>query len=33
VESYLYPDEIEVVGQITGIALSLDQAARRRPRS
>jgi transcriptional regulator with XRE-family HTH domain len=32
-ESYLYPDEIEVVGQVTRIALSLDQAARRRLRS
>ncbi len=32
-ESYLYPDEVEVVGQVTRIALSLDQAARRRSRS
>jgi len=29
-ESYAYPDEIEVVGQVTRIALSLDQAGRRR---
>lgn len=33
VESYLYPDEIEVIGQVTRIALSLEQAARRRSRS
>jgi len=32
-ESYLYPEEIEVVGQVTRVALSLDQAARRRSRS
>jgi transcriptional regulator with XRE-family HTH domain len=32
-ESYLYPDEIEIVGQVTRVALSLDQAARRRSRS
>jgi transcriptional regulator with XRE-family HTH domain len=32
-ESFLYPDEIEIVGQVTRIALSLDQAARRRSRS
>ncbi|HTD42707.1 MAG TPA: helix-turn-helix transcriptional regulator [Bryobacteraceae bacterium] len=32
-ESYLYPEEVEVVGQVTRIALSLDQAARRRLRS
>jgi transcriptional regulator with XRE-family HTH domain len=32
-ESYLYPEEVEVVGQVTRIALSLDQAARRRSRS
>ncbi len=32
-ESYLYPDEVEVIGQVTRIALSLDQAARRRSRS
>jgi transcriptional regulator with XRE-family HTH domain len=29
VESYIYPDEIEVVGQITRIAMSLDAAHRR----
>jgi len=27
-ESYIYPDEIEVIGQVTRIALSLDRAAR-----
>lgn len=32
-ESYTYPDDVEVVGQVTRIALSLDQAARRRSRS
>jgi transcriptional regulator with XRE-family HTH domain len=32
-ESFLYPEEVEVVGQVTRIALSLDQAARRRSRS
>lgn len=32
-ESYLYPDEIEIVGQVTRVALSLEQAARRRSRS
>jgi|SRR5579863_1896826 len=32
-ESYLYPQEIEVVGQVTRVALTLDQAARRRTRS
>ncbi len=32
-ESYVYSDEIEVIGQVTRIALSLDQAVRRRPRS
>jgi len=32
-ETYLYPEEVEVVGQVTRIALSLDQAARRRLRS
>jgi hypothetical protein len=30
VESYAYPDEIEVVGQVTEVALSLTVAARRR---
>ena len=33
VESYLYPDEIEIIGQVTRIALSLEPAARRRSRS
>ena len=32
-ETYLYPDEIEVVGQVTRIALSLESAARRRTHS
>ena len=32
-EVYLYPDEIEVVGQVTRVALSLETAARRRARS
>jgi len=31
--SYAYPEEIEVVGQVTEIALSLSAAARRRTRS
>jgi|SRR5579871_3941523 len=29
-ESYIYPDEIEVIGQVTQVALSLDAAHRRR---
>jgi len=32
-ETYLYPDEIEVVGQVTRIALSLETAGQRRTRS
>ena len=32
-ETYLYPDEIEVVGQVTRIALSLETSAQRRKRS
>jgi transcriptional regulator with XRE-family HTH domain len=32
-EVYLYPEEIEVIGQVTRVALSLEMAARRRPRS
>jgi transcriptional regulator with XRE-family HTH domain len=32
-ETYLYPEEIEVVGQVTGIAWSLEPAVRRPPRS
>jgi transcriptional regulator with XRE-family HTH domain len=30
---YLYPEEIEVVGQVTRVALSLETSARRRARS
>ena len=30
---YSYPNEIEVVGQVTGVAMRLDQAKRRRTRS
>jgi hypothetical protein len=30
---YNYPDEIDVVGQVTGIAMRLDQGRRRRTRS
>jgi len=30
---YRYPDEIEVVGQVTGVAMRLDQARKRRARS
>src|SRR5712692_10331054 len=32
-ETYVYPDEIDVVGQVTRIALSLETAVRRRTRS
>jgi transcriptional regulator with XRE-family HTH domain len=32
-ESYLYPEEIEVVGQVTRVAMSLETSARRRPGS
>ncbi|HEX5432425.1 MAG TPA: hypothetical protein VFW83_10695 [Bryobacteraceae bacterium] len=32
-ESYVYPDEIEVIGQVTQIAMTVDPALRRRPRS
>jgi len=32
-EVYLYPEEIEVVGQVTRVALSLETASRRHPRS
>jgi len=32
-EIYSYPDEIEVLGQVTGIAMRLDLAKRRRTRS
>ena len=30
---YEYPDEIEVIGQVTEVAMSLDPSRRRRPRS
>ncbi len=29
--SYLYPDEIEVIGQVTQVAMTLDPSQRRRP--
>jgi transcriptional regulator with XRE-family HTH domain len=29
-KSYRYPDEIEIIGQVTQVAMSLDSAARRR---
>jgi transcriptional regulator with XRE-family HTH domain len=32
-EIYAYPDEIDVVGQVTGVAMRLDQGKRRRTRS
>jgi transcriptional regulator with XRE-family HTH domain len=32
-ESYAYPDEIEVIGQVTRVALDLDPASRRRRRN
>jgi len=32
-EIYTYPDEIEVIGQVTGVAMRLDQGKRRRTRS
>ncbi len=32
-ELYSYPDEIEVIGQVTGVAMRLDQGRRRRTRS
>ncbi len=31
-ESFIYPDEIDVVGQIVGVAMRLDQSKRRRTR-
>jgi transcriptional regulator with XRE-family HTH domain len=31
-EVYAFPDEIEVIGQVTGVAMSLDQGKRRRAR-
>ena len=30
---YVHPDEIDIVGQVTGVAMRLDQGRRRRPRS
>jgi len=32
-EVFAYPDEIDVIGQVTGVAMRLDQARRRRTRS
>jgi len=32
-EFYQYPEEIEVIGQITDVAMSLEPTKRRRPRS
>ncbi|MEK7408216.1 MAG: helix-turn-helix transcriptional regulator [Acidobacteriota bacterium] len=32
-EIYAYPDAIEVIGQVTGVAMRLDQGKRRRTRS
>jgi transcriptional regulator with XRE-family HTH domain len=32
-EIYLFPDEIDVIGQVTGVAMRLDQGRRRRTRS
>jgi hypothetical protein len=32
-EMFLYPDEIDVIGQVTGVAMRLDQGKRRRTRS
>jgi hypothetical protein len=32
-EIYIYPDEIDVIGQVTGVAMRLDQAKRRRVRA
>jgi len=29
---YVYPDEIDIIGQVTGVAMRLDQGRRRRPR-
>jgi len=31
-EIFLYPDEIDVIGQVTGVAMRLDQGKRRRTR-
>jgi len=32
-ETFEYPEEIEVIGQVTGVAMTIDPAERRRPRS
>ena len=32
-ESYEYPEEIEVIGQVTDVAMTIDPGERRRPRS
>lgn len=32
-ESFDYPEEIEVIGQVTDVAMTIDPAARRRPHS
>jgi hypothetical protein len=32
-EIFLFPDEIDVIGQVTGVAMRLDQGKRRRTRS
>ena len=32
-EIYIYPDEVDVIGQVTGVAMRLDQGRRRRFRS
>lgn len=32
-EVFIYPDEIDMIGQVTGVAMRLDQAKRRRTRS
>jgi transcriptional regulator with XRE-family HTH domain len=32
-KTYIYQDEIEVIGQVTQVSMSLDPASRRRPRS
>jgi len=30
---FLYPDEIDIVGQVVGVAMRLDQGRKRRTRS
>lgn len=32
-EVFAYPEEVDVLGQVTGVAMRLDQGRRRRPRS